>query len=142
MSFQMEITKALNKLSDLIAKKNPDADVKNSPHGSLVGTAYFWTKVENYAKAKKEEAWEALEKSGVSSDTWKDAAAGTYMMLDSPSFTVQVKVSNPIKRFNAGYLGEQLLRSKYKVPLPVTRELVDAAKLETKGSVTKIIIEK
>jgi hypothetical protein len=141
MSFQLEITKALNKLGDLVEKKNPDANVKNSPHGVLLAAAYFWTKVEKFAEAKKAAAWEALEDAGIGSTANKDVA-GDYTVADTPSFLASYKVSEPRKKMDEGYFAEQLYKSKYKVPLPFTRELFAASKLPGKGSVTKTIIEK
>lgn len=142
MSFQAEIVKALNKLSDLCEKKNPDAEAKNSPHGRLIGMAYFWQKVEAYAEGKKKEAWKNLEEAGFISDDIKDYDPGDYSIGESASFLVTAKVSNPVKRFNADALKQALNKSKYKVPLPVAAEMIEAAKLPGNSSVTKTITER
>lgn len=141
MSFQLEITKALNKLGDLVEKKNPDANIKNSPHGLLLARAYFWTKVEKFAEGQKETAWKALEDAGVGSSVDK-GVAGDYTVADTPSFLATFKVSEPRKKMDESYFAAQMQQSKYKVPLPFTRELFAASKLPGKGSVTKTIIEK
>lgn len=137
ISFSAQITKHLHKISDLCDSHNPDA--KNNV-GRLLGIAYFWIAVEKYAKSKKEEAWKALDKEGIIEDT-SNLNAGEYALAESPHFYASAKVSQPVRRFDADELATQL-NKKYKVPLPASREMIEAAKVPTKSVVTKSIVER
>lgn len=139
MSFMAEITKHLNKLADVCNAKNPDAKHNK---GNLLGAVYFWTKVEGFAKAKKDDAWKLLESEGIIADDLKGYDPGDYNLTESPHFVVTAKVSNKIKRFSDTELAKLMQASKYKVPAPFTREMVEAAKVPTNPQVTKTVTER
>lgn len=142
MSFQAEITKLLNKLQDTCDKKNPDREAKNAPHALTIANAYFWTAVEKFAKGKKEEAWENMEKAGFLPDDVRAYDPGEYVLGEAPSFIVKAKVSEPVKRFNDETLADMLYTSKYKVPKPIAKEMIAKAKVPSASTVTKSIIER
>ena len=142
MSFQAEIIKMLNKLQDTCDKKNPDREARNAPHAGTIANAYFWSAVAKYAEGKKEEAWKALAEAGFIPEDVKGYDSGEYVLGESPSFIVKAKVSEPVKRFNDEYLAESLFKSKYKVPKPVAKEMIAAAKRPSNPTVTKSIIER
>lgn len=137
ISFTAEITKHLNKIADTCENKNPDA--KNNT-GKQLGIVYFWTMIEKYAKSKKEDAWKYLETEGIVAET-KALDPGDYALAESPHFYASAKVSNPVKRFDPEVLADALFK-KYKVPKPITKELVDLAKVPTISTVTKTVIER
>ena len=137
MKFQAEITKHLNKLADVCEKKNPD--MKHNV-GRQLGVVYFWTMIEKYAEAKKKEAWEGLKKEGVIEDV-VGYDPGTYNLAESPNFYAQAKISNPVKRFNPEVLADTLYK-KYKVPKPITKELVEQAKVPSTSTTTKSVVER
>ena len=142
MSFQAEIIKLLNKLQDTCDKKNPDREAKNAPHAGTIANAYFWTAIEKYAEGKKKEAWKGLEDAGFIPDDVKTYDSGEYVLGEAPSFIIKVKVSEPVKRFSDDHLAKALNTSKYKVPLPVAKEFIAAAKIPSNPTVTKSIIER
>lgn len=142
MSFQAEIIKMLNKLQDTCDKKNPDREAKNAPHAGTIANAYFWTAVEKYAKGKKEEAWKGMESAGFLPSDVKDYDPGEYVLGEAPSFIVKAKVSEKVKRPDDEYLAESLFKSKYKVPKPIAKEMIAAAKRPSTSTVTKSIIER
>lgn len=137
VSFTAEITKHMNKIADMCEKKNPDG--KHNV-GRGLGIVHFWTMVEKYAKSKKDEAWAALEKDDIISDP-KGLDPGEYSLAESPSFFASAKVSNPVKRFDPDVLADMLFK-KYKVPVPITKELVDKAKVPSASTVTKKVVER
>lgn len=134
-SFAAVVTKHLNKIADVCETHNPDA--KHNV-GRGLGVVFFWTAVEKYAKAKKDEAWDALAKEDTIPVTNK-LNPGEYMLAESPHFYASVKISNPIKRFDGDVLADALF-SKYKVPKPMAKELIDQAKVPTSSSATKSVI--
>lgn len=139
MSFMAEITKQLNKLSEFCNKHNPDV---KSNTGNLLGQAFFWSKIENYAKGKKDEAWELLAKEDIADiEACKEYDQGEYSLCESQSFVATAKVSNPVKRFDENVLAKAL-QAKYRVPLPTSKEMIAAAKVPTKPQVTKSIVER
>lgn len=137
MKFQQEIVKHLNKLADVCAAKNPDTKHNT---GRQLGVVYFWTMIEKYAKGKKEEAWSYLATEKIIAEV-KGLDPGEYSLAESPSFFAQAKVSEKVKRFDAEVLAEALYK-KYKVPKPVTKELVEQAKVPSSSTVTKSVVER
>lgn len=137
LKFQAKVTKQLNKLIDICDRDNPDQQHNT---GRQLGVVYFWTMVEKFAKAKKEEAWTYLETEKIIEDT-KGLDPGEYTLAESPNFHAQVKVSNPVKRFNAEVLAEAL-NKKYKVPKPVAKEMIEQAKVPDKSTYTKSVVER
>lgn len=137
MSFQAEIVKHLNKLMDMCDKKNPD---NKHNIGRQLGVVYFWTMIEKHAKAKKEEAWKYLADEGIISEV-SDLDPGEYSLAESPSFFAKAKLSERVKRFDPETLAEAL-NKKYKVPKPITKELIEKAKVPTKSTVTKSVVER
>lgn len=137
LKFQAKITKHLNKLADFCDKENPDTQHNV---GKQLGVVYFWTMVEKLAKAKKEDAWKYLINEKIIEDV-SSYDPGEYSLAESPNFYAQAKLSNPVNRFDPEVLAEAL-NKKYKVPKPITKELVEQAKVPTKSTVTKSVVER
>lgn len=137
MSFQAEIVKHLNKIADVCDKKNPD---QKHNTGRQLGLVFFWSMIEKYAEAKKKDAWSYLVDNGVIEDT-STYDPGDYSLAESPHFCATAKVSKPVKRFDGEYLAQQL-NKRYKVPVPVAKEMIEEAKLPTKSMVTKAVVER
>lgn len=137
MSFTADITKHLHKLADTCAAKNPDA---KHNIGKQLGVIHFWTMIEKYAKGQKEQAWKDLEKEGMI-DSCAELDPGEYSLVESPSFFCKAKVSEKVKRFDPSTLAEAL-NKKYKVPKPIAVEMIDQAKVPTKSTVTKSVVER
>ena len=129
---------AVVKFLGLVDKEivNPDAAHN---FGRSIGEAFIWDTIAYYAKKKSENLWEALEDQGFFDV--EGLGAGQHLLTESPHFVLNAKISNPVKRFNERKLAEVLLKT-YKVPFPITIEMVDQAKVETKPSVTLSISER
>lgn len=137
MTFQAEITKHINKIADVCEKKNPD--VKHNV-GRQLGFVYFWTMVAKYADGQKDKAWAELGKEGIC-EIDRTVDPGEYSLAESPSFFAKVKVSEKVKRFDPEVLAEALYK-KYKVPKPITKELVEEAKVPKNSTFTKSVVER
>jgi len=138
ISFTTEVTKHLNKIADVCENKNPDV---KSNVGKQLGIIYFWTLIEKYAKAKKEDAWKYIADEGIIQAELSTLDPGDYTLVESPHFYVTAKVSNPVRRFDEDELAT-MLHNKYKVPRPITKEMIAKAKTPTKSVVTKTVFER
>jgi hypothetical protein len=119
-----------------LVQANPD----RSNSGKVYGEAYIWETLERVAKKKREALWESMEKDGLVSTIPSDP--GSYELGMSNRFVASVRVSEPVRRFNADELCKLLTNSKYKVPAPIAKEFVDKAKLPSTSSTTKKIMER
>jgi hypothetical protein len=137
MSYETDIIKTLAKMGKN-GTINPDAKHNT---GSLLGEAFMWDRIEAYAKNRSEAAWAALSKEGLIPDK-KSLDPGDHQLVESPSFAVFARVTNPVKRFSGDELATLLAKSKYKVPVSTTKELIDQAKVPTSSMVTMKIVER
>lgn len=135
ITFTATIFNELTKLKTKLDDKNPDT---KSNTGRLVGRAHMWDQIAKYAKKQSELAWGVLEKEEIVSYV---ESPGIHRLAESPHFTVTDRVSEPRKAFNADALAEAL-KKRYKVPVPVTKELVEQAKLPTKCVHTTTVEER
>lgn len=138
MSYETDIVKALTKLGQTNGTANPDE--KNNT-GRLLGEAFLWDKVAAYAKQRSDAAWEALEKEGIVEDT-EALSPGDHQLAQSPSFAVFARVTQPVRRFNGEELANLLAKSKYKVPVSTTKEMIDKAKVPTKSMCSLKVVER
>jgi len=137
MSYETTIVKALSRLGKN-GTENPDSKHNT---GRLLGEAYMWDQVEKYAKARSAAIWKEMEKEGLVPDK-KTLDPGDHQLSDSPSFAVFAKVTQPIKRFDGDELANLLARSKYKVPLSTTKEMIDQARVPGNPAVRMVVVER
>lgn len=134
ITYKTRIEKALSRLGTN-GTENPDT---KSNTGRAIGEAFLWDEVERLAKAKSKDAWAALDSIGLLTD---EKNPGEYLIAESPSFAVNVRISEPVRRFDPDHLADLLLK-KYKVPKSTTKQFVEASKLPAKSTFTYKIIEK
>lgn len=137
MSYETTLAKALSRLGKN-GTENPDAKHNT---GRLLGEAYMWDQVEKYAKGKSDAAWKAMAKEGLVPDK-KSLDPGDHQLADSPSFAIFAKVTQPIRRFDGDELANLLAKSKYKVPVSTTKELIEEAKVPTTSTVRMVVVER
>jgi len=137
MSYETTIVKALSRLGKN-GTENPDSKHNT---GRLLGEAYMWDQVEKYAKARSAAVWKEMEKEGLVPDK-KTLDPGEYACADSPSFAVFAKVTQPIRRFDGEQLAGLLAKSKYKVPVSTTKELIEEAKVPGNPAVRMVVVER
>lgn len=124
------------KLFDKLDKLNPDT---KSNTGRLIGRAFIWDAIAKHAKGQSEAAWKTLESEEIIEYV---ESQGEHTLATSPHFTVIDKVSAPRKAFKPEVLAQEL-NKKYKVPVPVVKDLVERAKVPgEKGVHTSSIVEK
>ena len=137
MSYEVEIAKALAKIGKN-GTANPDA---KHNQGRLIGEAFLWDRIAKYAEAKSDAAWAAMLKEEVIPEK-STITPGDHELAYSPSFTVIAKATQPVKRFDANEFATMLAKSKYKVPVSTTKEMLDAARVPTKPIVSMKIVER
>ena len=133
-AYLTKIVSALNRLGQN-GTANPDGTHNT---GSMLGEAYLWDAVEAFAKGRSKKAWEALENEGV---IIPPDVTGEHALATSPHFVCSAKVTNPVRRFNADELAK-LLKKQYKIPEPVSKALIEQAKVGTKPAVSYSIMER
>jgi hypothetical protein len=138
MSYETDIIKALAKFGKNGGTENPDS--KNNV-GRLLGEAFMWDRIEAYARNRSTAVWEELEKEGIIEDK-RDLTPGDHQLAQSPSFALFARVTQPVKRFSGDELAQRLAKSKYKVPVSTTKELIDQAKVPTKPMVSMKVVER
>lgn len=138
MSYETDIMKQLTKLGKGNGTANPDA--KHNV-GGLLGEVFLWDKIASYAKSRSDAIWDEMEKEGIVPDT-KTLTPGDHQLAQSPSFAVFARVTNPVKRFSGDELAELLAKSKYKVPVSTTKELIDKAKVPTNPVCSLKVVER
>lgn len=103
----------------------------------LFARAYIADELERLAQSAGKRAWNDIDPLLPPTP----AAPGEHMLSESPHFACTVKNSNPVRRFNLDEFA-RLLQAERKVPLHVTRELYEKAKLEGQPTHTFRIIER
>lgn len=137
MSYETDIIKTLAKMGKN-GTINPDAKHNT---GSMLGEAFMWDRIEAYARNRSEAAWAVLAKEGLIPDK-KTLDPGDHQLAQSPNFAVFARVTQPVRRFSGDELANLLAKSRYKVPVSTTKELIDQAKMPTNSMVTLKIVER
>lgn len=136
-SFLGKIIMAMNKVTTDLARSNPDA--KNNT-GQHLGEMYMWDEIAKYAKGRSDMLWENAERDKFINTT-ELAAGQQHVLTTSPHFVCSAIVTQPVRRFDPTVLANWFL-AKYKVPIMVTKEQIELAKVLTKPMVKLNIAEK
>ena len=134
-SYTSELVKALLRFG-----KNGTTNPDTSNLGSYLGEAFMWDYIESYAKKQSDTVYNKMEKEGLY-DLDTLAHDQEHVVLQGKLFTLTCRVSQPVKRFNPDALA-LAMNKKYKIPLPVAKQMIEDAKLPTKPTRTLKIIEK
>lgn len=136
-SFLGKIIMAMNKVTIELAKTNPDV---KSNTGNRLGELYMWDEIAKYAKGRSDKLWEDAEQEKFINAT-ELAAGQQHVLTTSPHFVCSAIVTQPVRRFDPTALANWFL-AKYKVPVMVTKEQIELAKVPTKPMVKLNIAEK
>lgn len=125
--------------SDSHGTANPDAGKTNHP---LLAEAFMWDTIEGEAHRRSEAAWAKMEKEGYYDPDSVPPGTSSDVLLQSGRFAITAMRTKPKASFDADVLAQELLL-RYKVPLHVTKELVDKAKVpKGKGALTVRVVER
>jgi hypothetical protein len=107
----------------------------------MIGEAFMWEQVAKYAEGRADAVWAEMTVEGVVPKK-EELKEGEQEVAYSPSFVVIGKVSKPVKRFSGDNLAAMLAKSKYKVPISTTKELIDKARVDSNPMRSLKIIER
>lgn len=125
MPFATRITRALLQFG---TQSNGTTLPRQSNFDPIFAEAFMWDFITKYAKKQSEGAWARLENEGAVSD-YKELEPGEHEIGSSPTFVTKAKISLPVNRFDPSELATRLHKSKYKVPMTITLQAVEAAKV-------------
>lgn len=135
-SYLGKIVKGLNELIDDLQKRNPDV---RDNKGNVLGEIYLWDEIRKIAAAKSEKLWDAAEANGILK--YEGLSTGSHLIAQSQSFIVTASVSEPVRRFDADTLAKWMFDNR-KVPVIITKEQIEKAKIPTKPQTRVAIMEK
>lgn len=130
-----QILKVLGNAVRELEKLAPD---QRSNVGKTLASMYIWDEIAKLAKRRSDDLWDRAAKDLYTTDALNP---GVHTLAESPAFMLVAKISEPVRRFSAEELAK-LMKAKYKVPEPMTRQLCDEAKVPTKSSVSLSIMER
>ena len=113
MSLKNEIIIAVTKLVAGQPRPQGNSD-------TLLHQAFMWDEIARLASGKSKEAWKALEP--LLDET--DLHEGENLVCKGQKFAASVKLSKPVKRFNAEAMAAAIM-AKFKVAKHIAVELVE-----------------
>ncbi|MCI0557510.1 MAG: hypothetical protein MN733_03365 [Nitrososphaera sp.] len=139
MSYRASVIKALDRLSTLNGTRNPD---EKDNQGAFLGPIYLWSVVADIAKDRISSAWKSLEENGLipADDALRTQISGEEVITSSPSFALQVKVTNPRSTFDKDMFIE-CASVKFKIDKHKLVELAATCNKSSKSPLTKKVIE-
>jgi hypothetical protein len=138
MSYHADIIKALSKFGNTNGTVNPDGKHNT---GRMLGEAFMWEQVAKYAEGRADAVWAEMLAEGIVPKK-ENLKEGEQEIAYSPNFVVIGKVTAPVKRFNGEELAQMLAKSKYRVPMSTTKEMIDKAKVPTNPMRSLKVIER
>lgn len=135
-SYLGKIVKGLNGLIAQLQSQNPDA---RDNKGNVLGEIYLWDEIRKIAEAQSKKLWDAAEDNKLLK--YDDLPRGSHLIAQSASFIVTAAVSEPVRRFDPDTLAKWFFDNK-KVPVIITKEQIEKAKIPTKPQTRVTIMEK
>jgi hypothetical protein len=133
LSYQAQIFGDLEDMPNRL--KFPD----RSNRGKQFALLILWKKVEQIAMKKYEKLLETMVKEEVVDDPKSITTPGNHVLAESGKFSVQVNVSVPRREFNGDWLAARLMKD-YKVPVSITKQLIEEAKRPGTTQVRRITV--
>ena len=121
LSYQAQIVMDVESMPERL--KFPD----KSNRGKSFALLILWKKVSQMAEKKYEKLLETMINDEMIDDPKKIETPGNHVLAESGKFSVQVNVSVPRREFNADWLANRLMKD-YKVPVSMTKQLIEEAK--------------
>ena len=107
--------------------------------GRSFAMLFVWKKIEQIAAKKYEELLKKLISEKQLNDPQALTFAGNHVLGESGKYAVQVNVSVPRREFNVDWLAQRMEKD-YKVPISITRQLVEEAKRPGNTQVRRITV--
>lgn len=139
MSYKSNIIKALDRIESLNGTANPDA---SSNSGSFLGPVFLWETIHNIAQDKMKKAWTNLAENNLipADDTLRDKVKGDEVIISSPSFALQVKVTQPRESFDQTLFIDKAAK-KFSIDKHKLMELAAQCKKSSRAPLSKKVVE-
>jgi hypothetical protein len=133
LSYQAQIVMDIENMPERL--KFPD----KSNRGKSFALLILWKKVSQMAEKKYEKLLETMINDEMIDDPKSISTPGNHVLAESGKFSVQVNVSVPRREFNADWLANRLMKD-YKVPVSMTKQLIEEAKRPGTTQVRRITV--
>ena len=133
LGLEAQLWMDVDKLEDRL--KFPD----RSNAGRQYAMMFIWKKLETIAAKKYSELLKKLISDKQLNDPQELTLAGNHVLGESGKYIVQVNVSVPRREFNADWLATEF-HKRYKVPVAITRQLIEEAKRPGDTQVRRVTI--
>ena len=133
MGFQAQIYSDLEEMPNRL--KFPD----KSNRGKGFALMMMWKRVEQLAGKKYDKLVEELVRDDQLTDPKSLTVPGNHIIGESGKIAVQVNVSVPRREFNPDWLATKL-QSDYKVPVAITKALIEEAKRPGSTQIRRITV--
>lgn len=139
MSYKAQIIKALDRLSTLNGTRNPD---EQDNQGAFLGPVFLWSTIADIADDKIKESWKTLSANNLitTDDVLRDSINGETILVSSPSFALQVRVTSPRESFDQTLFIEKAAK-KFNIDKHKLVELATQCKKASKAPLSKKVIE-
>jgi hypothetical protein len=138
MSYKSNIIKALDKLAALNGTRNPD---ETDNQGAFLGPVFLWETVRDIAADRVKSSWSDLASNKlIPTDDILRESNGSEVLLSSPSFALQVRVTSPRETFDQTLFIEQAAK-KFSIDKHKLIELAAQCKKLSKPPLTKKVVE-
>lgn len=134
--FMTEVIKLLSQLSNIKPDSNANSD-------KFVADAYKWDAAEALCKKKSDQAWATLESHNIIPEDGERRALGPgeHLLSESKLFVVQAKISQPVKRFSADALADEMVK-QFKCSRSDALLMIERAKKPSNSTVTLSVLER
>jgi hypothetical protein len=133
LGFQAQIFNDIDEMPNRL--KFPD----KTNRGKLFALLTMWKKVEQIAEKKYGKLLEDMVKDEIIDDPKGLTTPGNHVLGESGKFSVNVNVSVPRREFNGDWLAARLMKD-YKVPVAITKQLIEEAKRPGETQVRRITV--
>lgn len=139
LNHKASIIKAISRLGETNGTKNPD---ERHNVGSLLGEIYLWQVATDIASDRLKAAWKELEAEELlpSDDKLRTDVEGELVALQSPHFSLQIKVAKPRESFDKDMFIEKASK-KFKIDKHKLIELSRECVKLSKAPLTKKVLE-
>ena len=113
--------------------------VDKSNRGKNFALLVLWKTVAQMAEKRYEKLLETMIKDQMIDDPKSIDTPGNHVLGESGKFSVNVNVSVPRKEFNVDWFATRMMKD-YKVPVSMTKQLIDEAKRPGSTQVRRLTI--
>lgn len=131
--FMIAVTRLLSQLNGLQSE-----DSKHNI-GRALSEAFKWDAAAKLCEGRSDAAWKTLASEGIINK--EGLSPGDHTLADSPHFVCLASVTQPVRRFNADALAEEMVK-RFKCSRADALMMIEDAKKPASSTVRMKIVEK